>query len=200
MDALQAFDRPLDERPCAESHRPGDRARRTVEATWPVGAPPVVQRAIACYRPIMRLTPLYTLRFRYPEEGLGAIIAGDEQEIFLLAEGRAEGGIVGRFRGANHPRRRADRTFRMNLQGAIETDDGAQLVLDYQGYGRSYPVGRRQVVGAAWHFCDHERYRRLNDSVCVIVGEVRRPSPEAAQADVELVFEVAELIWEPLTS
>jgi Protein of unknown function (DUF3237) len=153
-----------------------------------------------CTVSAVKLEPLYVLRFRYPEEGLGATIAGDEQEIFLLAEGRAEGGITGRFRGANHPRRRADRTLRMNLQGAIETDDGAHLVLDYQGYGRSYPVGRRQVVGAAWHFSDHERYRRLNDSVCVIVGEVRRPSPEAPQADVELVFEVAELVWEPLSS
>ena len=87
----------------------------------------------------------------------------------------------------------------MNLQGAIETDDDAHVVLDFQGYGRAYPVGRRQVVGAAWHFSDHERYRRLNDSVCVIAGEVRRPSPEAVQADVELVFEVAELVWEPVS-
>lgn len=148
----------------------------------------------------MRLEPLYTLRFRYPEEGVAATIGGDEQEIFLLAEGVAKGEISGRFRGANHPRRRADRTFRMNLQGAIETDDGAHVVLDYQGYGRSYPVGRRQVVGAAWHFSDHERYRRLNDTVCVIAGEVRRPSPDSAQADVELVFEIAELTWEPLSS
>ena len=147
----------------------------------------------------MRLEPLYTLRFRYPEEGIGATIAGDEQEVFLLAEGKTEGGIAGRFRGANHPRRRADRTFRMNLQGAIETDDGAQVVIDYQGYGRSYPIGRRQVVGAAWHYSDHERYRRLNDCLCVIAGEVRRPSDAAPQADVELVFEVAELVWEPIS-
>jgi hypothetical protein len=146
----------------------------------------------------VRLEPLYTLRFRYPEEGVGATIGGQEEELFLLASGRAEGQLAGTFRAANHPRRRADGTFRMDLQGVIETDDGAHVVLDYQGYGRAYPVGRRQVVGAAWHYSGHARYRRLNDAVCVIVGEVRRPSADAPQADVELVFEVAELIWEPL--
>ena len=148
----------------------------------------------------MRLEPLYTLRFRYPEESSGATIGGQEEEHFLFAWGRAEGQLAGRFRGANHPRRRSDGTFRMDLQGVIETDEGAEVVLDYQGYGRAYPVGRRQVVGAAWHYSDHERHRRLNDAVCVIVGEVRRPSAEAPQAEVELVFEVAELIWEPIVS
>ncbi len=148
----------------------------------------------------MRLEPLYTLRFRYPDEGIAASIGGQEAELFLFASGRAEGLLAGSFRGANHPRRRADGTFRMDLQGVIETDDGADVVLDYQGYGRAYPAGRRQVVGAAWHYSDHERHSRLNDAVCVIVGEVRRPSAEAPQADVELVFEVAEVIWEPVVS
>jgi hypothetical protein len=68
-----------------------------------------------------------------------------------------------------------------------------------QGYGRAYPVGRREVVGAAWHFSDHERYKRFNDCICVIAGGVRRPSQEARQAEVELVFEVAGLVWEPVS-
>lgn len=144
----------------------------------------------------VRLEPLYTLRFRYPEEGRAAMIGGEDEENFFFAEGRAEGKIAGRFRGANHPRRRGDRTFRMNMQGYIETDDGGQVVIDFQGYGRTHPVGRRQVVGAAWHFSDHEPLKRLNDAICVIAGEVRRPSADTPQADVELMFEIAELIWE----
>ncbi len=71
---------------------------------------------------------------------------------------------------------------------------------DYKGYGRSYPVGRRQVVGAAWHVTDSEKYRWLNDVVCAIAGEVRAPvgvPPEKVkQADVNLVFDVAEIVWE----
>lgn len=84
----------------------------------------------------------------------------------------------------------------MDLQGFIETDDGATIMVDYQGYGRAYPVGRRQVVGAAFHVTGDERYKWLNDSVSVITGEVRVPQKENLfQADVELVFLVAELVW-----
>jgi hypothetical protein len=71
----------------------------------------------------------------------------------------------------------------------IETDDGATIMFEWHGYGRAYPVGRRQVVGAVFHLSDHERYERLNDVVCVCTGEVRA-------AARELVVDVAELIWE----
>jgi hypothetical protein len=87
----------------------------------------------------------------------------------------------------------------MDMRGFIETDDGATIMLEYRGYGRAYPVGRRQVVGAATHLSDHEKYKRLNDAVCVLAGEVRVPDPPPVpleQKDVTLVFSVAELIWE----
>jgi hypothetical protein len=87
----------------------------------------------------------------------------------------------------------------MDLQGFIETEDGAQVFFDYQGYGRAYPKGRRQVVGAARHLSDHEKYLWLNDSICVISGEVRSPDKPAAdlqQGDIELVFDLSELVWE----
>ena len=104
----------------------------------------------------------------------------------------------------------------MNLQGFIETDDSALIMLDYQGYGRSsdrsqelyklIPAAnpatkrRRQVVGFAKHTTDSEKYRWLNDAVCTIAGEVRAPMEippqQLKQADVKLVFSVAELIWE----
>jgi uncharacterized protein DUF3237 len=106
----------------------------------------------------------------------------------------------------------------MNLQGFIETEDSALIMLDYQGYGRSSersqelykltPISnpatkfRRQVVGFAKHTTGSERYRWLNDAVCAVAGEVRVP-PEVPpsqlkQADVKLVFSVSEVIWEPL--
>ena len=58
----------------------------------------------------------------------------------------------------------------------IETEDGATIMFDYQGYGRAYPPGRRHIVGAAWHLTDHEKYRWLNDVICVLAGEVRVPA------------------------
>jgi hypothetical protein len=145
----------------------------------------------------VKLELLYRAEFAYPEawavELEGA--AGTEGQHFFIAEGRCRGRISGRLRGANHPRRRTDRTFVPDFQGVIETDDGASLFFDYRGYGRAYPEGRRQIVGSATHLADDERYRWLNDVVCVSTGEVRlRPDESGA----DLVLDVAELVWEPM--
>ncbi len=158
----------------------------------------------------MQLKPLYTVQFFYPDgwavklkDPAEAKSTTTEEEHFYFAEGRCEGTISGEYRGANHPRRRVDRAFSMNLQGFIKTSDGALIMTDYRGYGRSYPVGRRQVVGAAWHVTDSEKYRWLNDTVCAIAGEVRSPvgvpADKIKQADVKLVFDVAEIVWESPT-
>ena len=142
----------------------------------------------------MQLKPLYSVRFRYLEgwtvELAGA--AGKEEKHLYIAEGVCTGRIAGRFHGANHPRRRTDLTFTPDFQGVIETNDGAVVMFDYQGYGRSYPPGRRQIVTAAWHLCADERYGWLNDSLCVGCGEVRRLS----DAETELVVDFSELVWE----
>lgn len=42
----------------------------------------------------------------------------------------------------------------------------------------------------------HPDYLRLNDTVCVAVGEVRQS--EEADTGPELVMNVAELSWEPI--
>ncbi len=149
----------------------------------------------------MQLKPLYSVRFVYPK-GWEVRLHGDgtEEQHFYFAEGHVEGTVAGVFRGANYPRKRVDGPFVMDLRGFIETHDGALIVLEFRGYGRAYPPGRRQVVGAAFHLSEHERYRWLNDSVCVLAGEVRRPLPPPAsveQKDVQLVFDVSELVWEP---
>ena len=145
----------------------------------------------------MRLEPSYRVRFTYPEEWGVAIEgdAGSQAAFFFIAEGRVEGRLTGRFRGANHPQRRTDGTFCPDFQGVIETDDGAEILFDMHGYGRAYPVGRRQIVVAVTHVSDDERYRRLNDVLSVGVGEVR-----AGEGDdpTELVIDVAELVWEPI--
>jgi hypothetical protein len=144
----------------------------------------------------VRLEPLYRVRFTYPDQW-GADLAGpdsNECQLFFLAEGRCEGRISGRFRGANHPYRRSDGTFLPDFQGVIETDDGAEVIFDYRGYGRAYPVGRRQIVTSATHLSDDERYRWLNDSLSVGVGEVR----SREDGPTELIVEWSELVWEPL--
>lgn len=145
----------------------------------------------------MRLEQLYRIRFTYPEGWTVALEGGWEQHLYL-AEGACEGWITGRFRGANFPlRRTADGPFCPDFRAAIDTDDGATILLELRGYGRAYPAGRRQIVGSVLHVTDSDRYRRLNDVVCVCVGEVRAPSQPDDEGSV-LVVDVAELVWEPI--
>ena len=145
----------------------------------------------------MRLEPLYRARFTYPE-GWEMTLKGElgsEEQHLYFAEGRVEGRISGRFRASNFPRRRTDKTFTPHFHGVIRTDDGADILFEYSGYGLAYPVGRRQWVVAATHLSDDGRYSWLNDGICVGTGEVRR-SAHAESPD--LVLDVAELIWEPI--
>ena len=134
---------------------------------------------------------MYRLQFTYPEGWMVGLEGGWQQHLYL-AEGRCDGALSGRFRGANFPLRRTpDGPFCPDFRGVIETDDGATIMFESHGYGRAYPPGRRQIVGSVQHLSDAERYRRLNDVVCVCVGEVRT-------ATDDLVVDVAELIWEPI--
>jgi hypothetical protein len=145
----------------------------------------------------MRLERLYRLRFTYPEGWAVGLDGGWEQHLYL-AEGRCEGALSGCFRGANFPQRRTESgPFVPDFRAVIETDDGATVLCELHGYGRAYPPGARQIVGSVLHLSDDERYRRLNDVVCVCVGEVRATDgPERGGPD--LVLDVAELVWEPL--
>ena len=136
----------------------------------------------------MRLEPLYRVRFTTPERWSVELSgkSGSEAQSFLVAEGRCEGGITGRFRAANFPRTRVDGTLLPDFRGVVETDDGAALLFTLRGYFRP---ATGSLVGSMTHVADDERYARLNDAVCAVVGEVR---PD------EVVLEVAELTWEPV--
>lgn len=144
----------------------------------------------------MRLETMYRVRFTYPEQWNVELEGGWEQWLFL-AEGRCEGSISSRFRGANFPQRRTEEgPFVPDFRAVIETDDGATVFWESHGYGRSYPAGRRQIVGSVAHLSGDDRYRRLNDVTCVCVGEVRAPGDQGGSPD--LVLDVAELVWEPI--
>ncbi|MFW6183647.1 MAG: DUF3237 family protein, partial [Chloroflexota bacterium] len=115
----------------------------------------------------MRLDFLYRIRFTYPQGWL--VQLGEEDSLegqgFFIVEGRSEGRIAGRVTGANHPYRRSDGTFIANVQGVIETDDGATIYFDHRGYGRTYPQEQRQIVVTGTHLSNDESYHWLNDGV-----------------------------------
>jgi hypothetical protein len=165
----------------------------------------------------MRLNMLYRLTFEYSRTWEADLEGenGHEQQLFLLAEGTVEGKIEGRFFASNFPRRRVDKTAVTDIRGVIETTDGAVVLVDYRGYGRAHTPNhdkmagshRRQWVATAMHLSGDQRYKWLNDVVCVGTGEVgpRAAGPAAEGPGLSsgpastLRLDVAELIWEPPT-
>lgn len=157
----------------------------------------------------MQLKPLYRAQFEYPQQW-GVDIKGEngtEEQLFLAAEGNVDGRIQGRLHGANFPRRRVDKTAVTDFRGVIETHDGAVIVFEYHGYGRAHTPehdrvagpNRRQWVATALHVSHDDRYRWLNDVVCVGAGEVRVEGGQSERRDsTTIVIDFSELVWEPL--
>ncbi|HET9671511.1 MAG TPA: hypothetical protein VFQ40_01520 [Actinomycetota bacterium] len=90
-----------------------------------------------------------------------------------------------RYRAANFPRRRVDGVLEPRFRGVLETDDGAAILVRWDGLAALTPSGERELLGALFHVSDDERYRWLNDRVCAVEGEVR-PRPDAPGFDVVL--------------
>ena len=143
----------------------------------------------------MQLEPFYRVTFTTPEswnvtrEGG----SGTEGQSFLIAEGRAEGGLSARYRAANFPRRRVDGALEPEFRGVLETDDGAAILFRCEGLARLTDSELRQLLGIVQHTTDDERYRWLNDRVCAVEGEVR---PHSSGSGFDVVLEVSEMVWE----
>jgi Protein of unknown function (DUF3237) len=145
----------------------------------------------------MRLEPLYRITFTTPEAWQVGVEGanGTERQSFLIAEGRSQGRLSARYRGANFPRTRTDGALLPDFRGVLETDDGATVLFAWHGYAVPRPGSKLELVGNMTHITDDERYQRLNDVVCTLAGEVR---PRTGGNGYEVVLDVAELVWEPL--
>jgi hypothetical protein len=145
----------------------------------------------------VQLQPLYRATFTTPERWAVEVAGthGTEVQDFLIAEGHIQGRLSARLRGANYPRRRADGTLLPDFRGALDTDDGATILFSWHGYARPGAADRKEIVGSITHLTGNERYAWLNNTVCAMAGEVR---PRKGEDGFEVVFEVAELVWEPL--
>jgi len=147
----------------------------------------------------MRLEPLYRVTFTTPEswnvtrEGE----SGAEGQSFLIAEGRAEGRLSARYRGANFPRRRVDGALEPVFRGVLETDDGAAILFHWEGLATLTDTGMRRLLGMAQHTSDDARYRWLNDRVCAVEGEVR---PKADGTGFDVVLSMSEMVWEQVSA
>ena len=129
----------------------------------------------------MRLDYLCDMDLAYREESFGDFVLarpyGTEEG---AGYGEGDGQVTGeRLRGTvrwvNHPRRRSDRTMLPDAHGLIRTEDSADILFSLQGRtGWVDSGGRRkgrQVLVALFE-SQAERYRWLNDLVCILEGEI----------------------------
>jgi hypothetical protein len=76
-------------------------------------------------------------------------------------------------------RRREDGVWCPDLSGAIETQDGARLVVALRGYRIDETARqRRAIVAAVWFWADDERYRWLNYALGIGEGEIDEDKEE----------------------
>jgi hypothetical protein len=95
----------------------------------------------------MRLESLYRIRFAYPESWAVGLDGG-WQQAFFIAEGRCEGPVTGRFRGANFPRKQgADGPFRPDFRAVIEADEGATIMVEWHGMAAPTHLGGARSWG-----------------------------------------------------
>jgi Protein of unknown function (DUF3237) len=129
----------------------------------------------------VRLEPLCTFDWSYDEDvrvkapGYDLISPYSSDEGIGYGEGRgtASGQIVGSVVWSNYPRRRSDGRMLPNARGLITTDDGASILFELRGrtiFDEDDPSGRQNLVG--WFEAEDERYRWLNDIVCIAEGRI----------------------------
>ena len=129
----------------------------------------------------MRLEELGTMRMRY-DEGTWIAPCGEHEYVgFGTGKVRIEGPrIGGTMHWSNHPRRREDGVWCPDLDGAIVTDDGANLLVRIEGYSiiEDTPTVGRAIVAAVWFRSDDARYRWLNYFLGIGEGEIDETTEE----------------------
>jgi hypothetical protein len=149
--------------------------------------------------PPLPVVELYRVTYAYPGQWAahtrGATGDVAESRYLFIAEGRCEGRINGRFRGANHIRRRADGVWLPDFRGVIETDTGVAVLTEYTALATDGPPGRRRVVGTAAHHSDDPDHAWLGRSLCLVAGEIDARTPPFT-----LRIYLADRLWDELAA
>ena len=86
-------------------------------------------------------------------------------------------------------------THGTEVQDFLIAEGRTEGLFAWHGYARPGAPDRREIV---WQHYPGDWQRALsvvNNAVCAMSGEVR---PRKAEEDFDVVYDVAELIWEPL--
>jgi hypothetical protein len=125
----------------------------------------------------MRLEPLCTLDLQYVGGAHVVTPYGNESGLgWGVGDGTVQGDrLTGDVRWSNHPTRRGDGTMLPNTRGLITTGEGAEVFFDLTGRTvwvevDGSPTGRQLLM--ALFESDAERYRWLNNVVCIAEGAI----------------------------
>jgi hypothetical protein len=137
----------------------------------------------------MRLESVCDMELTYRDIELGdwtgnfALIrpyGGDEGSAYGEGDGSVDGEkLKGRARWVNHPHRRSDGEMLPDAHGIIRTEDGAIVLFALQGrtvFGQS---DRGAQLLMATFESEDERYRWLNNTLCVLEGVIESGSMKA---------------------
>ena len=97
--------------------------------------------------------------------------------------GEGEGTIMGTringtMRWINHPRRRGDAVTLPDAHGIIRTEDDAFIMFSLQGRTVFIESGGVQLLNVIFE-AEDERYRWLNNTLCVLEGFIRTEGMQA---------------------
>ncbi|HEU5369326.1 MAG TPA: DUF3237 family protein [Ktedonobacterales bacterium] len=130
----------------------------------------------------MRLDYLCDLELAHQEEPvygrLNVLVrpyGSEEGTAYGEGGGTFTGSIQGKARWVNHPRRRSDGTMLPETHGVIMTDDGAAIMFTFQGRTVFEGSVGKQLLTISFE-AEDERYRWLNQAVCVVEGLVSIPT------------------------
>ncbi len=80
--------------------------------------------------------------------------------------------LSGKVRWVNHPHRRSDVVMMPDIDGVIQTEDGAHILFSKQG--RTFPTQdkKRRMILQATFEAEDERYVWLNNTFCLFEGVI----------------------------
>lgn len=143
------------------------------------------------------LVHLYRMHMYYTKAWFVELEAehGTEGQFYGILEGSVKGeNISGEFHIANFPRRRTDGNFLPDARGALETDDGAVIMLNLKGISHySEDSASPQVLFGIQHYTNSDDYKWLNQTYSIAVGEML-PSEEGP---TEFIYDIFQVKWKP---
>jgi hypothetical protein len=126
----------------------------------------------------MRLEHLCDMELDYREESLyhaKVVRVRPYGSLESSAYGEGDGVVTGerlagRARWVNHPHGRSDHVYLPNLHGIIQTEDGASILFSLHGRTIFGEDDRGHLLLSVTFETDDERYRWLNQGLCVLEG------------------------------